>query len=249
MASCGHARQVSIASRLVSYETDVQAARRINASAEATEERLRHARLVSFVSQRGWRAGSLSKISSVTLRAAIMIHCSLTPVKELLNLSDDDLVKHCNVSHAEDRSDDRAVLKELCSFGPDEQHNRRYYQVRIASNEAVGRSWTSGLPHTPGSTWWWFGMEKHQALARLDADCITDTTTVHTHEEVPRSKSGSSSEQSTLHIADRTRRNALCLVGGLRSFAVPAIHRNIQRVAEDWPSDIFANVHTYGDEG
>lgn len=39
----------------------------------------------------------------------------------------------------------------------------------------------------------------------------------------------------------------MCIVGGLRTFSMPAVHINLARVAREWEADVFTNVHNWED--
>ena len=99
-----------------------------------------------------------------------------------------------------------------------EPHSRLWWSDAIRANEQARRLWHLGLP----SVWWW-GMSAHDALASINRTCDRNTvsTIITTVEhELPRRA--------------KLRKRALCIVGGLRTFGMPAVHTNLARVAREW---------------
>ena len=39
----------------------------------------------------------------------------------------------------------------------------------------------------------------------------------------------------------------MCIVGGLRTFVMPAVHLSLARIAREWKADVFAHVHDFSD--
>ena len=112
-----------------------------------------------------------------------------------------------------------------------EPHSRLWWSDAIRANEQAHRRWHLGLP----SLWWW-GMSADDALASINRTCdrnrVSTIITTVEHELPRRAK---------------LRKRALCIVGGLRTFGMPAVHTNLARVAREWGADVFANVHDRGD--
>lgn len=127
---------------------------------------------------------------------------------------------------ASDSPQEDGYCKALLGSGK----TRLWWTAAIKANLRESRAWYFGLP----GTWWW-GLSADAALNAIKNTCDRSITTIRVTAEQPRPR------------PHKIRTRAMCIVGGLRTFSMPAVHTNLARVAREWEADVFANVHNWED--